>query len=330
VNKLIPSFSPQGLFAIALLLVNATAFAEDKKQIGQRLFESAQNVSDIRADGAPAFRMEGRFRIIPKSPAKETEGKFTEIWLSRVKWRREVETPTFHWVEIGSSPNKYHLESGSDRPDSALSDPLILLFPKTSPEIKGISQREVSGVTSSCVESKGLESKVLDCVDPATGVFLFRETHFRFASQACWYRDYQKFGERSFPRSVHCTKKPGDEIELTISRISAETSREESMFAKPSGSIEVANCQGRLKPPKLVNDPEPKYPEPRQEEKTVLVSVVVGVEGKPQDLRVTNSGGTDFDQSALDAIQLWTFKPATCDGVPAPAIVSVQVNFRKR
>jgi len=329
VGKLILKIATPGLFAIVLLVFSGSASSERKQEIGQRLLDSAQKISDIRAEGAPAFRIEGKLRIIPKSPGKETEGKFTETWLSKVKWRREVETSSFHRVEIGSFPNKYYLESGSNWPKSALSDPLILLFPKASPEIKGVSEREVSGVKSSCVESKAFGSKGLDCVDPATGVVLLRETHFGFASQTCWYRDYQKFGERSFPRSVRCTNKPGDEIELTISRLSAETSPDENLFAKPPGSIEVANCQGRLTPPKLILDPEPKYPQHHQEDQTVVVSIVVGVDGKPQEPRVTNSGERDFDQSALDAVRLWTFQPASCDGVPVPVLVSVQVNFRK-
>jgi protein TonB len=52
------------------------------------------------------------------------------------------------------------------------------------------------------------------------------------------------------------------------------------------------------------------------------------VEGKPQNLRVTNSAGNNFDQAALDAVRRWKFQPASCNGVPMPVIVSIQVNFR--
>jgi len=331
VNQPSATIALGGLFAIVSLVFSGSASAEDKKEIGQRLLDNAQKLSDIRAEGSHAFRMEVKFRITSKSPAKETEGKYAEIWVSKVKWHREVETPSFHRLEVGLSPySSSYLDSGSDQPDT-LSDRMLLRFPQSSPEIRDVSEGEVSGVKTTCVESKELGAKNLDCVDPSTGVFLLREIHYHGSGvETCSYRDYQKFRELMFPRSVHCVKKPGDEIELTIATLAAETAPDESLFAKPPGAVEIGHCPSRVTPPKLTYNPEPKYPAHGQENVTAVLSTVVGVEGKPGDLRVTNSAGKDFDQSALDAVRLWTFKPAICEGVPIPVLISVQVNFHKR
>jgi hypothetical protein len=264
VDKSILTVALRFLIAITLLVfVGSSASAESKQEIGQQLLDTAQKLSDIRAEGAPAFRMEGKFRITSKSPAKQTEGKYSEIWASKVKWHREVETPSFHRVEVGlSATSSSHLDSGTDQPDT-LSDRMLLRFPLTSPEIKGVSGREVSGVKASCVESKTLDAKSVDCVDPATGVFSMREIHYHGSGvETCWYRDYQKFGERLFPRSVHCIEKPGDdEIDLTIATLAAETSLDESLFVKPPGAVEIGHCGTRMTPPKVTYDPEPASPE---------------------------------------------------------------------
>ena len=317
------------LAAAAVLVLSNTASAEDKKEIGQRLLDNAQKISDIRADGSPAFRMEVKFKITSNSAPKETEGKYAEIWVSKAKWRREVETPSFHRLEVAlPSGSSAYLDAGTDPPDT-LSDRMLLRFPKSSPEIKNVAEREVSGVKASCVESKVLGAKSLDCVDSATGVSLFREIHHPSNVETCWYRDYQKFGDRLFPRSVHCLKNPGDEFEVTVSELSAETSPDESLFVKPAGAVNVgAQCQGaRVAPPKLAYDPDPISPRPFHGDKTVMLSTVIGLEGHPQDLRVTNSAGEDFDRAALNAVRSWRFQAATCDGVPVRVLISVQVNF---
>ncbi len=319
-------------FAIALLLLSGRARAETKQEIGERLLETAQKLSDIRAEGAPAFRMEAKFRIKSKSQAKDIDGKYSEIWVSKAKWHREVETPFFHRLEVGlSASSSAYLDSGSDRLDK-FSDRMLLRFPKSASEIKGVSSREVAGVKASCVESKVVNAKNVDCVDLATGAFLSREIDRGSGPETCWYRDYHAFGGRSFPRSVHCEKKHGDDTEMTISSLAAGTSTDESLFAKPPGAVEVADmngCRGHpATPPQVTYDPEPKYPEHGEDGVTVVISTVVGVDGTPQDPYVTNRVRKDFDQAALDAVRQWRFKPAVCDGEPVPVVISVQINFR--
>jgi len=274
--------------------------------------------------------MEGAFRSISKITGKDITGTYAETWVSGVKWRRDIVTASFHGIEIGSAPNKYSWTSGTSRPDPSMYGRLTMQFPNIAPEIRGVSVREVAGVKVSCAESKEFGSRNLDCVDATSGVLLMREVRFGgVVRETCTYRDYQKFREFLFPRSMRCVNAPGEDVELTISKLLVEPSPDENLFTNPPGSIETANCRGRLTAPKLTDDPEPKYPEHHQENQMVAISVVIGAGGKPQDLRVSNSGGNDFDQSALDAIRHWKFKPAICDGTPVAAEINVLVHFRK-
>jgi TonB family protein len=59
----------------------------------------------------------------------------------------------------------------------------------------------------------------------------------------------------------------------------------------------------------------------------VLLSLTVDTQGKPQGIKVDQSGGKGFDEEALIAVQKWRFKSATCDGQPMPSEIAVVVQF---
>ena len=317
---------------ITLVMLVGIAFAESDKASVERMFQSARQMSDIRANGAPSFRLEGNLRIIPKAPGQETTGRYTEIWLSQTKWRREVETSSFHRVEIGGANRKWLVDTGTGGPDTVFHSDLTLLFSPANPKITGIAERKLDETAATCVKSRTGWSKNVDCLDDQTGFFLLREerrTEGNGGHHSCVYRNYQKFADRWFPRTIRCTNDPGDDIELTISKLSAEASVEESLFSKPEGAIETANCLGRAMRPEAIHSPDPKYPDHHKENSTVVLWTIVGVDGKPQDLRVARSGGEDFDQPALDIVRQWRFKPSTCDGAPVPEQINIEIAFRK-
>ena len=56
--------------------------------------------------------------------------------------------------------------------------------------------------------------------------------------------------------------------------------------------------------------------------------MIVGVNGRPQNVRVRRPLGTGLDQKAVDAVLQWRFKPGMRDGKPVPVLASIEVNFR--
>src|ERR1019366_6517540 len=82
----------QTFLTITLIVLTQISAAKDDKKTGKELIHKARELSDIRAENAPGFRMEGSFRVIPKNGGNEVEGTYTEIWVSKTRWRREVQT----------------------------------------------------------------------------------------------------------------------------------------------------------------------------------------------------------------------------------------------
>lgn len=83
---------------------------------------------------------------------------------------------------------------------------------------------------------------------------------------------------------------------------------------------------------KLVDMRPPVYP-PRclrlGIEGRVRVRVLVGENGRPQEVTIGQSSGESaLDQAALDAVRTWRFEPAKRDGVPVRAWAIVPVEFK--
>ena len=83
--------------------------------------------------------------------------------------------------------------------------------------------------------------------------------------------------------------------------------------------------------PKVIYDPEPEYsPEARQAkyQGTVVLSAIIGPDGRPHVLRVQRSLGMGLDEKALEAVRTWRFSPGMKDGSPVAVQIEVEVNFR--
>ena len=76
------SFHIPLLLAATLGLFSSTSFAGNKQTEAAALIEHAKQLSDIRAEGAPAFRLRLDFKAI-KRDGSVLAGTYTEVWVSK-------------------------------------------------------------------------------------------------------------------------------------------------------------------------------------------------------------------------------------------------------
>jgi TonB family protein len=63
----------------------------------------------------------------------------------------------------------------------------------------------------------------------------------------------------------------------------------------------------------------------------VILGATVDVSGNPRNIRVLRSLDPDgLDLAAVDALRLWQFEPARCDGEPLPYFITVEMTFTTR
>jgi protein TonB len=64
-------------------------------------------------------------------------------------------------------------------------------------------------------------------------------------------------------------------------------------------------------------------------EGSVRVRVLVGEDGRPQEVTLGRSSGeAALDQAAMDAVRYWRFEPARRDGLPVRAWAVIPIEFK--
>lgn len=59
----------------------------------------------------------------------------------------------------------------------------------------------------------------------------------------------------------------------------------------------------------------------------VMVNVLIDAQGNPQDLKVTKSSNSAFEEPAVEALRKWKFKPAERDGANVALRVVIPIRF---
>jgi protein TonB len=93
----------------------------------------------------------------------------------------------------------------------------------------------------------------------------------------------------------------------------------------------VFHVGGGVSAPRAIYDPDPEYSEEARKAKfqgSVMLSAIVGPDGRPCDLRVMRSLGMGLDEKAIDAVRRWRFEAAMKDGHPVAVQINIEVAFR--
>jgi TonB family protein len=84
-------------------------------------------------------------------------------------------------------------------------------------------------------------------------------------------------------------------------------------------------------PPFVVSKAPPAYTDEARLAKlegSVLLSLVVGADGQPRDIQVIRPLGLGLDESAVENVRVWQFKPGSRNGTPVDVVVQQEVFFR--
>jgi len=146
----------------------------------------------------------------------------------------------------------------------------------------------------------------------------------------CHYSDYEQFAGRMYPRHIQCTEGTHPGIDVRVLELSKVQSPDAALFHPLLGARELENCAGKIQPPKPIQTPDPSYPKGESQPSSPdVLSLTVGTDGRPHDLKIARSIGAAFDKAALEVVGRWRFKPATCDGDPVPVEINVEMTFQK-
>jgi protein TonB len=83
--------------------------------------------------------------------------------------------------------------------------------------------------------------------------------------------------------------------------------------------------------PGVVHRVEPQYTREALDAKikgTVILSLMIGADGVPSDIKVVRGLGMGLDEKAVECLRQWLFKPATKFAEPISIKAIVEINFR--
>ena len=92
----------------------------------------------------------------------------------------------------------------------------------------------------------------------------------------------------------------------------------------------IFHVGGGVAPPRVIYNPEPEFSEEARKAKyqgTCTLGLIVGIDGRPSNIRVLSSLGMGLDEKAIEAVKNWKFEPAMKDGHPVRVEIAVEVDF---
>lgn len=87
---------------------------------------------------------------------------------------------------------------------------------------------------------------------------------------------------------------------------------------------------GNVRAPTVVSRVEPKYTDEGRAaryEGTVVLEAKISKNGSVEIMRVVHSVGYGLDESAIEALKQWVFRPATKNGQAVDVVLNIEVNF---
>lgn len=133
-------------------------------------------------------------------------------------------------------------------------------------------------------------------------------------------------------------------IAMIALALAFHASRDADQAGRPDMQLPASSAGGASafgdavvnRPPRpLAGNPVPSYPRSalrKGSEGDVVLSIIVGDDGRPVDVQVVERAGTEdpaFDRAAIEAALQWRFEPALHDGEAVPSTVRLPIEFRR-
>jgi TonB family protein len=322
-------------FAIVLYVLSGGASAaEDIQKAAEGMLNRARQLSDIRSPNAPGFRMKLTFSFVGHD-LETLQGSYTEVWISNSQWRRETAVSDFRRIEIGGPSKSWLVDSGKDFPEGAARVPTVVeVFPARTAKFEFQSFANPDLATQCAVtKARGaLRTKWALCFDKSSQLLVENITPQWVGQQvgdySCNYSQFQKFGDYLFPHDIVCFQDGHRKLSAKVEELSPVQSPDAALFMPPAGAVETGICSEDLVIARRMNTPNPAIPTGIQDQRiSVVLSMIVDIKGKPQDLKIARSGGKQFDDAVMAAVRGWRFWPATCEGRPMASAINIEIQF---
>lgn len=261
------------------------------------------------------------------------EGTYTEYWVTNQKWRKELVVGDYRRIEVAAGRKDWLLDSSLSVPGriKEMGTLFDLTMPRNRWKVGKFEDQEIEGVAARCFQTKNEPWGSSEfCFDKSNGALLKKEFPVnvmgKFVIGQCLYRKYQEFGEHWIPTSYECVYHEKARTQVSLVEFIPVREMAQELFVPPAGAKESFRCVNKPEPPRVA------YPLPParsgMSQGVLTITLLVGIDGQPRDIRVLNSINSSSDKAMVDVVRQWRFIPATCDGQPFEAPLGVQLDMQ--
>lgn len=323
--------------SLAVFLSPAASAKDKKRQEAEALLARARELSDIRCEGCPPFRLLVRLTLREADGGFVGSGHFEETWEAREKWRRSIELGgEFRQTRVRLNGRVWDTTTTTYDPY-----PISLVratlgvgsYPGARQEERITKIREASynGMPVAVIEIRSNYGKARVYISRKDSRPLRREDELEEMLRVRENSDFRQHGEKFYPFLM--TFKAGDRLLVEAKIESLSVLPQIPEIHPPQNAISWPACEepNRPRPLRIPDPPYPAFLRGRGGEGRIFLYIVVGLDG-----RVYNTSpilGTDRELAAhaVETISKgWRFEPGMCGNEPVPASTTVIVNFRVR
>jgi TonB family protein len=298
----------------------------------EALIKKARELSDIRAEGSPAFRLSAELSFPGVTDVTANQGSYVELWSSPDHWRKEIKGDGYEMVLVRSGDKLYRKASMPYPPWPVFR--LVDLF-RLGGEIP--SPARVSKVHSehtahdsapvSCVAEtpKRALLKVTTCFGRDDGLLRSVENN----SGRMEFESYATLGTKQFPKQLRWSFEGHLVAGAYVDSLDLIPPMPSGEFEPPQGAEVTSSCDEK-QPPSPVSEQEPSYTSTARDDKIQggnFSYVVINEQGDVIHAEIIGPLEPSLDAATLEAIKSWKFRPANCGGRPIAIGTVVRTTF---
>ncbi|HEV3253050.1 MAG TPA: energy transducer TonB [Candidatus Acidoferrales bacterium] len=308
-------------FAIAISLSicflgsSFVARAADEKK-ARALIEKAAAMTDLRAPGAPPFRL--RASVTTLVNGQNVSGTYTLSWASPALYREEFNFPGFTETDIVTDGKLWRKRSIAYRPLRMWQLATLLDIPghlrTISAASRAIWEMKRNGASIQCLEWVACFDKrqgwpiTLDGTSPGHGYSLE-------------YSDFAKLGDKVFPRDLRYLEDEAVAVSVHVEEWANTPKFDSAVFLPPDGSDSRAWCANPK--PAVVQRIPGNF---SFGDTPVVFYGVIGTDGRLHDLALLQSTKQADPVAAQKIAEGAIYTPASCGVTPVEQEVSLTIH----
>lgn len=306
-------------FCLVLVAPTLVSAKDKKQEEAAVLLARARELSDIRCEGCPPFRMKAGVRL-PFAGKMVEQGRYELVWSSRDSWWDSLSLLGVRQMRVRVRDRVWQSRPSKVLPDRNFRTLQLLDFVERLRVFRAERVVEIMWQGQHalrCVHLGGKEALDRLLCFSERG-FLGGEAFEGRFPRRFEFSGYGALGLKYYPHMMRIFEGQGRAVEIEVLDMRLDAEAESTAFLPPEGSEELAAC----------DDFEPARPRNRHltnmadkiGHKTPFGSIavfsVIEPDGSVSPIGVVRSLSPELDSLAMDAVRQWKFFPASCGGAP--------------